>query len=73
MTSMNEAVWKAGIKALELEFEHIPMPVLALFALIPKPGESFPTKDRIDFLRALEFATRSVYGGEKIEIDKSGK
>lgn len=63
---------KDRIAALEDQVPHIPAAFHHLFALLPKPGEQFPSKDRVVFLRAVAAVAELIYGEAGIEINLYG-
>ena len=69
MTSMNEAVWKAGLETIDL-----PPVVRELFALLPKPNTEWPLQERLRWLRAAEATFQMIYkdDGPPIVFEKAG-
>lgn len=59
---------KDRVAALEDQVPHLPAAFHHLFAMLPKPGERFPTDDRVIFLRAVAAVADVIYGPASLII-----
>ncbi len=62
---------KDRVAALERSLPDTPAAFRHLFSLLPRPGEPFPTEERIAFLRAVAALADVIYGVASMHIEAS--